>query len=90
MKARNFPFHKYGKSSNVFFRIYGADVVVTLAKIMELTHLEDVHLVLFYFAVNKLITDKAQNIFYLTTEHSDFRVYLQRNKKSKSTTVLIQ
>ena len=32
-----------------------------LAKIMELEHL-DVHLDIFYLAVNKLITDKMQDI----------------------------
>ena len=27
---------------------------------------------IFYLAVNKLITDKMQNIFYLIAEHSGF------------------
>ena len=30
---------------------------------MELVHLENVHLSCFYLALNKLITDKMQNIF---------------------------
>ena len=45
-----------------------------LAKIIELAHSENVHLFFFsffYLAVNKLITDKLQNIF-LITEHSGF------------------
>ena len=32
---------------------------------MELSGLEDVHLELIYLAVNKLITDKTQNILWL-------------------------
>ena len=43
---------------------------------MELPYLEYVHFVLFfYLAVNKLITDKMQNIFCLITEHSGFIKY---------------
>ena len=42
---------------------------------MKLSHLEDVHIVLFYLAVNKQITDKTQNIFSLIAEHSGFREY---------------
>ena len=33
----------------------------------------------FYLAVNKLTTDKTQNIFYFISEHSGFIKYL-RNK----------
>ena len=36
---------------------------IPLAKIMEDTHLADINLGFFYLAVNKLITDKTQNIF---------------------------
>ena len=36
---------------------------------MELAQMEDVHS-FFYLAVNRLITDKMQNSFYLITEHS--------------------
>ena len=38
---------------------------------MELALLECLLLV-FYLAVNKLITDMTQNIFYLIAEHSGF------------------
>ena len=40
---------------------------------MKLPHL-DVHLVL-YLAVNKLITNKMQNIFHLIAEYSGFMKY---------------
>ena len=43
---------------------------------MELAHFAVVYLVCFlfnfYLAIDKLITDKMQNIFYLTAEHSGF------------------
>ena len=42
---------------------------------MELAHLEDVHLGFLLLAVNKLITDKMQNIFYLIAENSGFIRY---------------
>ena len=38
-------------------------VTLPLAKIMELEHLEDVHVAFSYLAVNKLIRDKMQKIF---------------------------
>ena len=34
---------------------------------MELVNIEDILLGFFYLAVNKLITDKTQNIFLLST-----------------------
>ena len=45
-----------------------------MTKITELTHIEEVHLCLFYLAVNKLITDKNQNIFFIA-EYSGFLKY---------------
>ena len=47
----------------------------TPREIMKLAHLErmfNFFFLLFYLAVNKLITDKTQNIFSLTAEHSAF------------------
>ena len=47
---------------------------------MESAHSEDVHFIFFisYLAVNKLLTDKTQNIFYLIAEHSGFiKIYLK-------------
>ena len=41
-----------------------------LAKMIELEHLEGIHLVFFYLTVNKLITDKTQNIFFSIAEHT--------------------
>ena len=43
---------------------------------MELAHLENVHLNTFYLAVNKLITDEMQNVFFsLIVAHSSFIKY---------------
>ena len=41
---------------------------------MKFAHLEDVHIG-FYLTVNKLTTDKTQNMFYLIAEHFDFIKY---------------
>ena len=41
--------------------------ILPLTKIIELAHFMEVHL-----AVNKLITDKMQNIFSLISEYSGF------------------
>ena len=41
---------------------------------MELFRLKDIQLI-FYEAVNKLITDEMQNLFYLKAEHSSFIKY---------------
>ena len=49
---------------------------------MELIHLKNVHLGL-YLAVNKLITEKMQNIFSLIAKYSDFIKYTL-NKLNKS------
>ena len=51
-------------------------LILTLDKIIELVYL-DVHFALFFFylAVNRLITDKTQNIFYLIAEQSVFVKY---------------
>ena len=45
----------------------------SLTKSMELAHLENVQIGLFNLAVNKLVTDKTQNI--LITEHSNLIEY---------------
>ena len=41
---------------------------------LELVRSEDVHLD-FYFAVNKLLTDKTQNMFYLIARQAGFMKY---------------
>ena len=46
-----------------------------LAKLMELAHFEAVHFDFFFLVINKLITDKMQNIFLLIVEHSGFMKY---------------
>ena len=52
--------------------IYIYVYILPLAKIMELTHLEDFHLIhfFFYFAVKELITDKTQDIFFLVESYN--------------------
>ena len=48
------------------------ELLLPLAKNMELTH--RMHTSVFYLAVNKLITDDAQNIYFIA-EHSGFIKY---------------
>ena len=52
--------------------------VQLLAKIMESVHLDNVHHVFFYLAVNEL-TDKLQNIFCSVAEQSVFIKYILNN-----------
>lgn len=42
---------------------------------MEFVQLENFHINGFYLAVNKLIPDKTQNIFYLIADHYGFIKY---------------
>ena len=42
---------------------------------MELMRLKEIHIV-FFLSVNKLMTDKTQNMFYLIAKHSGFIKYL--------------
>ena len=49
---------------------------------VELLRFDIIHLISFYSAVNKLITDKTQTFFSLTAEHSDSMKY-SLNKQLK-------
>ena len=58
---------KFFVNRNSYLKLY-----ITDRKTMEFVPL---FTMVFYLAVNKLIADKMQNIFYLIAKHSDFIKY---------------